>query len=266
MKIRKIFQFTLWGLCLPLLQSCSSCGLKAECEKTNWYQRGFDIAQKGDRPASDQLTQDCRKNDYEIKEDQLDVGFKAGMAHYCLPDTVYNTGKKGQFFNKEFCDPADLKNLFKRHAEGVVEFCTPESAYSFAAQGGVYNKICQGEAEKKFLPSYKQGRKKYLAGLISEKEDRIQNLTREVYALESERSSVQSELSSVSYSLSRERSQNAGNPGYNPSSSPLENRRSRLENTVSNLGYSISQKRSSQNALQEEIYTLKRELQSLQDQ
>jgi hypothetical protein len=235
MKIKTILQFSLWLSMSVLLNSCSSCGLKGQCEKTNWYQKGFDIAQTGERINNDSFTQSCRKEDYEVNESQLDVGFKAGMAHYCLPDVVFSTGKKGQFFTTDFCDPNELKTLNQKHKDGVAEFCKPESAYQFGAQGGVYNQICKNDNESQFLPEYQKGRKKYLSILISENENRISELNRDIDNLESSKGRTQSELNGLNF---------RGRVSADSKADlELQDRINSLNTQIRNYDYSISSKR-----------------------
>ena len=93
---------------------CTSYFVRKECEKMNWYQTGFDIALRGDRISNDDKVSQCRKVEAEISESQLDTGFKAGMNRYCMPDTVYQTGKSGELFNTEFCDTSNISLLHGR--------------------------------------------------------------------------------------------------------------------------------------------------------
>jgi hypothetical protein len=254
MKFKTFLQLALWLSMSTLLNSCSSCGLKAQCEKTNWYQMGFDIAQRGERISNDNFTQSCRKEDYEVNEGQLDVGFKAGMAHYCLPDVVFATGKKGQFFTNEFCDPAEFKMLTQKHKEGVQEFCQPNSGYSFGAQGGVYNQICKGDKESQFLSEYGRGRKKYLQNVIYENENTISETQRDIQRLEGNKHRTQSELNSLS--LQGHFAGNQANPEF-------QNRLRDLESSIRSYEYSITSKQQQIDQLRESNKKLRIEMQGL---
>lgn len=165
------------GVIFSILSGCSSCGLKGQCEKVNWYQYGFDLALRGQRIEQDGFVLQCRQADADIQESKLDTGFKAGMAQYCTPETVFQTGKRGESLNLEFCDPGQAAALKNKHAKGLAEFCAPEAALAFGLAGSEYKQNCPAELEKEFLLSYKKGRKKYL-------ESELESVSQELHSVE----------------------------------------------------------------------------------
>jgi hypothetical protein len=166
---------------------CSSYFKRQDCEATNWFEYGQKVALSGRRLSGDQFVTDCRKVEAEIREVDLDRGFKEGMARYCDATQVFNLGKKGDFFSPEMCDGENLRVLKERHRSGVAEYCKKSNGYTAGAAGQAYNKICPKEFESAFLPEFNRGRKKYLAVVILQNEGRINQIEREIISLESER-------------------------------------------------------------------------------
>ncbi len=168
-------KITAFALLTLFLFSCTSYFVRKECESMNWYQTGYDIALRGDRISNDGKVSQCRKVEAEISESQLDTGFKAGMSRYCMPDTVYQTGKAGELFNTEFCDSSNMGLLQKKHQEGNKAYCS--DGYTAGISGKKYKNVCSAELEKIFMPTYRTGRKKFLDGKIQVADARKRELS-----------------------------------------------------------------------------------------
>lgn len=179
------------------LMGCSNYFLRKSCESVNWYQHGFDLAMKGVRVSNDDKVVQCRKAEAEMSESQLDQGFKAGMAQYCRPDIVFQTGKKGENLNLDLCDPGPARILSAKHKDGVKEFCEADNGFSVGSSGKIYSKICPPEMEKAFLKEYNRGRKKYLQAMISETMSKSQDLDRSVIDKEQQVRNTQYQISLI---------------------------------------------------------------------
>jgi hypothetical protein len=168
------------GFLISIISGCASCTLKDQCEKTNWYNYGQDLAMRGQRIEQDNFIQECRKADAEISESKLDVGFKSGMATYCTEETAEKKGKEGATFNYDLCDTTLEKNLKASFNEGLQRFCTPKSGLDFGLAGGSYLKNCPEDSEDAFLDGYKRGRKKFLETEISNIQQDLMQIERDI--------------------------------------------------------------------------------------
>jgi hypothetical protein len=191
--MKKCIQFLYLIFTSLLLCSCASYFTRKSCESTNWFNYGEKVALDGRRLTGDQFVLDCQKADADIDESNLDRGFKSGLEKYCMPDIVFQTGKRGEFFSTEMCSGLNVRKLQEVHAQGVSEYCDRSNGYSAGTQGKSYNKICPVEKEKSFLPEFNRGRRKYLISVASENENRIQQ--------------IQSDLSKVKIEMSIKRNE-----------------------------------------------------------
>jgi hypothetical protein len=131
---------------------------------------------KGQRLNADDFVQQCEKVEAKIDYSNLDLGFKDGMGNYCKPNTVFNTGKKGEPFKEDLCDGSPMKKLLAQYNDGLKVFCAENNAEIFGAQGGIYKEVCPKELEENFLASYRKGRLVYLKGQISSQNSKINSL------------------------------------------------------------------------------------------
>ena len=251
-----MLRILLFLCCGLMVFGCST--FKKQCEATNWYQHGYDLAMRGQRPAQDEFLSRCRKSEAEISESQLDLGFKAGMQQYCLPDVAFQTGKKGQFLNMDLCDAGQERILKARHADGVKDFCQPSSALSFGASGAKYNNICPASLESAFLSEYRKGRKKYLQLRIDQTNTSIAALASDTQALEREKSFIDGRLSMVP--AMRMGDSEEAKRIY----SAHEEERSRLRNQQYDLSARIQRNRSEQETLRTQISEDQREILTLE--
>lgn len=180
------FRIGILAAVLLLTTGCTNWLIRQECKKIDWRQHGYDAAMSGRRLTGDTQTDRCRAADFDVPEQQLDVGFKEGMSNYCKPDIVFVTGKKGDFFNTDMCDPGQANFLRSRHAEGVKAYCAVDNGFDAGSSGKKYQSICPPAMEKAFLKEYKRGRKSYLSARIknaetskAELDSRAANLARE---------------------------------------------------------------------------------------
>ena len=252
---------TLLVLSLPfLLASCSSYFKRKDCETKNWFEYGYQVAMQGKRLNSDQYLSECRKAEAEIQEQQLDLGFKSGMSNYCKPDIVFASGKKGQFFNSEFCDPGQIKDLTLKHKDGVLLFCEPNSGYTFGSSGGVYNQICPKEKEEPFVKEYRKGRKKYLNASINENQKRIQQIDYELNSANLRKIGIENEIRLVeTIQIVKPGNANPGSDQIDPTESKKRDLKSKLNQYDSEIINLEAQKRK----FKEQIYSMEKEVISL---
>jgi hypothetical protein len=189
--MKKIF---LIGMGL-IVGGCSS--LKKKCNDTNWFAHGESVAMQGKRLDQDDFVAQCRKVEADVRDGDLDLGFKKGMQDYCEPDTVFRTGKKGEHFNKDMCGSGQLRLLVAKHQEGVKEYCDPSNGYAAGTAGKPYNLICPKSLEKAFLPEFKKGRKAYLTELVNQRTSEIAAVDGDIQRKERERQELRRELSSL---------------------------------------------------------------------
>jgi hypothetical protein len=157
--------------------------VRKECEKTNWFEHGRKIALSGRRVTGDEHVVQCTKAEANIDSVALDRGFKTGMETYCQPETIYQVGKRGEFFSAEMCDGEQPRLLKKKHDDGVQEYCRRSNGYTAGAIGTPYNGICPKDLEPGFLPEFNRGRKAYLNTQIANAESEIKDLDSEIGAL-----------------------------------------------------------------------------------
>lgn len=181
------------------LVACSSYFKRKTCEATNWFEYGQNVALEGRRLTGDQFVSECYNADAAVAESALDRGFKSGLEKYCQPETVFQTGKSGQFFSTEMCTGQGLNLLAVKHRAGVQEYCQKSNGYASGAKGKAYNKICPAEFEAAFLPEFNRGRKRFLESSISENEKQVNRLDHEIAGLQNELRFKTSELQRYQY-------------------------------------------------------------------
>lgn len=251
-------QIFFLSLLTLLLCSCSSYFKRKDCEAMNWYDYGYQVAMSGKRLSSDNTISECRKVDAAIQESQLDLGFKSGMSNYCKPDIVFGSGKKGQFFNPEFCDPGQVKLLTARHTEGVNVFCEPANGLTFGSAGGTYNQICPKDKEEPFLKEYRKGRKKYLAASISENNRRMQQIDTKLSASTMKKVSLENDVKIID-AVQLVRPANAAAA----ETDPAETKKRDLRTQINQQENEIRSLNSNKNKLQDEIYSMEKEILTL---
>lgn len=169
------------------LAGCASYFKRKECEKTNWFQHGYDVAMAGRRLDADDLAKQCQKAEAQMSFSDMDTGFKAGMAKYCSTENVFQVGKAGKQFSYDMCDGESIKNLRARHDDGVKIFCQRELGYHFGASGALYQNVCPKNLEGTWLPEYRRGRKVYLQMMVEEKSRSLSLLEEQNKSLEAQR-------------------------------------------------------------------------------
>ena len=242
------------------LCSCASYFTRKDCESKNWFDYGYQVAMSGKRLSGDQYVSECRKVDAQIQESQLDLGFKSGMSNYCKADIVFATGRKGQFFNSDFCDPGQMKLLTAKHAEGVQAFCEPTSGFTFGSSGGVYNQICPKDKEEAFMKEFRKGRKKFLTASIIENQSRINKINSDVSSSTNRKFTLENDLKIIeAVQLVRPHAANANSNEVDPAEQKKRDIRSKISQEESVLnGLNMNR-----NRLQEQIYSMEKEILTL---
>lgn len=181
------------------LFACSSYFKRKTCESTNWFEYGQRVALEGRRLSGDQFISECNNAEADVAESALDRGFKSGLEKYCQPETVFQTGKSGNFFSTEMCTGQGLNVLTEKHRSGVKEYCQKSNGYPSGAKGKAYNKICPAELEGAFLPEFNRGRKRFIQSNIVENEKLAHRLDHEISSLQNELRFKTSELQRYQY-------------------------------------------------------------------
>ncbi|MBX3032335.1 MAG: DUF2799 domain-containing protein [Bdellovibrionaceae bacterium] len=246
-----------WMILLPLafLQaSCANWLIRQECKNINWYQHSYDVAMEGRRLSGDDKIERCRKAEYDLPETQMDLGFKAGMTNYCKPETVYVTGRKGEEFNTELCDPGQANYLKQRHKEGVYIYCAVDNGFSAGASGRKYQNLCPAGMEKAFLKEYNRGRKKWLNAMVEESQKEVRRIDREILDTQRESMTLEHRLNL----LNLNRPVTAA-----PNEDPALAERDRLNTEIRRLSDEVKRKRSRQSQLRQKIKDYKVEMAGL---
>jgi hypothetical protein len=275
-RVRGEFMKRLALIILALnLVSCASYFKRKECEDTNWFQYGQDVAMSGRNLENDKFIGECRKVEAEIGESALDRGFKKGRASYCEPETAFATGKKGEPFASEMCDGGNLSSLRKRHSEGVREFCEPENGDPAGATGKPYKNVCPKNVEAKFLKEFNKGRKRYLAAEVVAREQQVADIENDIRGLNDDRAAKNSQIASLSQTsptivrtrtndgFGRSRTTDQIQMGSANNDEATKMQREELQRDVSNLDWQIRNKRTEQSKVREEIRKLRSEMLAL---
>ncbi len=203
---------------------------------------------RGDRVSNDDMVNKCRKAEAEMSESKLDQGFKAGMSRYCQPDTAFQTGKSGELLNMDLCDPGQLGTLRKRHGEGLNAYC--RDGLGAGLSGKKYKNVCSADLEKAFMPSYRQGRKKYLSALVQNNESKLRELNVDIDRLSYEKRISDGRASVLPYVKVGD-------------ADPYADERRRLNDRTWQLNNELSSKNSVKYKLDKENDEFKKELASL---
>lgn len=255
---------------LPGLVGCASYFKRKECEKTNWFDHGYKRAMKGQRLEGDSFLKTCEKVEAEINYAEADRGFKAGMGNYCKPKTVYQTGRKGEFFNENLCDMPGIKKLKAQHEKGVRDLCQRKNGKQKGATGWKYNNICPAELESAFLSTYNVGRKIYLEGMVKQKKAEISSINDQIRDYNQQKRATNLQLVTMrkGKNVKRTRRYDAKKKRFVEETNTTESeesqrRRSRLQSEISSLNRKIEQKRKKQADLRKEINELQTEARAL---
>lgn len=263
-----IFAF---GLCSAVsLSGCASYFKRKECEKTNWYQHGYNVAMAGKRLDADDFVRQCQKVEAKMSFTEMDTGFKSGMNKYCTVDNIFDVGKAGKKFSFEMCDGESQKKMRARYQEGLRVFCTPPNAYRFGSSGGIYENVCPESIENEWLVEYRKGRKVFLAAAIAEKEKEVGRLGGEISRLESQRSSLTLQQSNLTRATSvrRERVYDPSTGTYREQTITEQDpnakvRVDQINNELFSLNGQIQRTRQQQDELNNELSKMRTELATL---
>jgi len=266
----RTFRLILWAVLAFSLAGCASYFKRKECEKTNWYQHGFDVAMSGKRLDADDHVKQCQKVEAKMSFTEMDTGFKAGMSKYCTGDNVFAVGKAGKPFVYEMCDGESVKKMRARYTEGLRLFCTPSNAYRFGSSGGVYQDVCPKEVEEDWLAEYRKGRKIWLKAVIEEKEREVARLNSEIMRLEQQRQMLNFQQASLAHvtTVKREQVYDVQTGTYKEQISQVPDEQARLRSQqlgseISSLNHQIQSHRSQQASLNNELSKMRTEMAAL---
>lgn len=178
-----------------IFSGCTS-NLKRQCQETNWFLHGQNLALQGRRVTGDSWVMSCQKED--VSEAQaLDQGFKSGRDKYCTADNVFQNGRSGDSVNFNFCEEQSWSLLKHKHKQGLDAYCSPENSFQAGSSGKVYTKMCSQEQEKKFFPGYYQGRKTYLNTKIEKNNLRLKEISSFISNYERDRGAITNHLAAL---------------------------------------------------------------------
>ncbi|MFN7730218.1 MAG: DUF2799 domain-containing protein [Bdellovibrio sp.] len=183
-------KFFFLSFVLLATTSCTSYFKRKDCEKTNWFEYGQSVAERGQWLEADTYLNECRKVEADISASQLDLGFKAGREKYCSKENAFSMGRKGRLFAKDLCEGPELKLLLSQHLLATLEYCKQDNAHEAGLSGLPYLGVCPDHLEKKFMPPFRKGRLKFLEVSITEKERRVQSHATRARTLDSDRWSL----------------------------------------------------------------------------
>lgn len=265
--MKRLISCTLVAL---FASGCASYFKRKDCEKTNWYQHGFDVAMSGKRLDADDHIKQCQKVEAKMSFTEMDTGFKAGMGKYCTGDNVFAVGKAGKPFAYEMCDGESSKKMKARYTEGLNIFCTPSNAYRFGSSGGVYLEVCPKNVEEAWLTEYRKGRKIWLTAVIGEKEKEVQRLDGEIARLENNRRMLIFRQAAIPNQtiIHQEQVYNPTTGTYQQQTSQIPDtaaqaQRDQLSHEINTVDYEIGRTRQQKNALNTELSKMRTEVTAL---
>lgn len=244
------------------LVACASYFKRKECESTNWFEHGKSVALRGEWLASDKLVSECRKVEAEIKESQLDQGFKNGMQRYCTPENSYKTGKSGDSFSRDLCEGPEISVLLQNYRRGITDYCAKTNGQTAGASGKKYQNVCPKELEPAFLAEYRKGRKRYVQTMISNRQDDIRDLDGKLNLKRSELNMSQMRLSNLeSQKISLENQKNFYLSANNPAQAGfIDGQLSSMTNNLMNARNDVSSQQSEIGMLENQRATKSKEI------
>ncbi len=166
------------GGCVPHLS-------QQQCVNMNWYQVGYNDAQKGNFQRNlDKAISDCAKFKLTVNASAYLRGWKAGARVFCKPANGYQLGVNGATYNN-IC-PADLSaNFSKSWHRGLRKFCTPDTGYNLGRKGAKFPNFCATDQVGAFRNSYDEGRHLYntvqtIVGEVSAVNNQINGLNGQI--------------------------------------------------------------------------------------
>lgn len=108
-----------------LLASCSTTS-SVLCEKTNWYQRGIQLALDGQKKESQESQiNECSKANLTNTRTRFDQGYAYGLKLFCRPDHAYQYGLQGLEY-REICDSTKRAAFIEKYLLGRKNFLHQE--------------------------------------------------------------------------------------------------------------------------------------------
>lgn len=219
-------------LLVVVLGGCSSWMIRQDCKNIDWFQYGHSVAMQGRRLTGDAQVKKCTEAEFDVPISQLDAGFKDGMSKYCQPKVVFATGKAGDFFNPELCDPGQVVLLQQEYRKGLDGYCAVDNGYTAGTSGKKYQGICPQKVEAAFLKEYRRGRKAFLNGKINEAESNMIGIERQTLDLERQRNNISWRLNAIPAAFRAQK----------PEDDPYRSERERLSNDLRGLDSQINSK------------------------
>jgi hypothetical protein len=160
--------------------SCASYFNRIECENTDWYQAGYNVALNGTWLDSNPKYKQCQGVEGKFDLALADRGFKEGKAKYCTLNHVEENAKSGKTFEYNFCDNLSLSNMKLAFQKGLRHYCSPENGYSIGVLGEVPKLSCPEDLRSQFSVEVKRGRKVFLQKKINLQHQRVATLESQI--------------------------------------------------------------------------------------
>ena len=253
-----------------LLTSCTSYFKRQTCEKTNWYDYGFNKAMQGQRLTGDAFIGECKTVESKIDHAALDTGFKAGMASYCTPEIAMQKGEAGEGFNYNFCDSNITQRLKLQFKVGRDRLCQ-SGGYQFGAEGKKYSGQCVSNNEAGFLVKYKKGRYKFLQNEINlareeqrQIDSQIWGLKNDVLSLQNQKLSLGSGVEIVHEQIYDPNSRTYRTEVKQSQDQNVQWEKDRLDNQIRSKRAEITSKEQRKQELQNKVSDLQREMTTIE--
>lgn len=145
-----------------LLTACHTMSLD-ECQKTNWYQLGYNEGYNEEKNIS-QHQKACNRfsitPDFKAYNKGHQQGYDDFLASYCDTNRAYHLGRKGKSY-RDICPPHLRAGFMESYHDGFSafkrEYCSAHNGYRLGRKGQSYRDICPPHLEVDFLASYHRG-------------------------------------------------------------------------------------------------------------
>jgi len=224
---------------------CASSRIKDNCKDTNWYERGYAIAMKGQMTDADFFVKKCESVKGFVNYQDLDVGFKAAREKACDPKQAKAAGKKGEAYHFPLCSSYNERIMRSNYEKGAKSFCHPEKAYNKGLSGVMYKKSCPQNMEAAFLQGYERGRKQFVLNSTKSKKESVKKIDSKISKLESKINNIKSRLKKIN------------KESFRYSSEEIQVKRESLSSEIQTHRWAIDSLQSEKIQIQEEIQKIK---------
>ena len=91
-----------------------------ECATTNWRQKGFELAESGEKVSTSYRARSCTESNPQYLTD-YNAGFSEGVKKFCTQDHGLYWGRKDADYKKGFCPRPQDNNFLVGYSQGKLE-------------------------------------------------------------------------------------------------------------------------------------------------